>query len=175
MAVCRVLLRPMKQNILITAIVTLGFSLAAQAESTITLKGVHNCCGKCDKGIVAAIEKVEGASAKTNKGEVTITAKTDADAKKAFESLKAAGYYGKGAGDEAPAADTAKVTSATVDGVHLCCGKCADAANKAAMAAAGVTKSSAVKGDTSFKVEGSFTKGDLLAALNKCGLHGTVK
>lgn len=163
------------KNTLLTAFISLSLGLIAHAESTLTLKGVHNCCGKCDKGIVGAVAKVDGASAKTNKGEVTITAKNDADLKKAFESLKAAGYYGKGAGDEAPAADTAKVTSATVDGVHLCCGKCADAANKAAMAAAGVTKSSAVKGDTSFKVEGNFSKSDLLAALNKGGLHGTIK
>ena len=165
----------MKKNILLTAFVTLSLSLAARADSTLTLKGVHNCCGKCDKGIVAAVAKVDGATAKTNKGEVTITAKSEADAKKAFESLKAAGYYGTGAGDEAPAADAAKVTSATVDGVHLCCGKCVDAANKAAMAAAGVTKSSAAKGDTSFKVEGNFSKSDLLAALRKCGLNGEIK
>lgn len=165
----------MKTNILLTTVVTLALSVAARADSTLTVKGVHNCCGKCDKGIVAAVAKVDGASAKTNKGEVTITAKSDADAKKAFESLKAAGYYGTGAGDEAPAADTAKVTSATVDGVHLCCGKCADAANKAASATPGVTKSSAAKGDTSFKVEGNFSKGDLLAALHKCGLSGTIK
>ncbi|MBX7206981.1 MAG: hypothetical protein K1X78_01610 [Verrucomicrobiaceae bacterium] len=165
----------MKTNILLTTIVTLALSVAARAESTLVIKGVHNCCAKCDKGIVAAVAKVDGATAKTNKGEVTITAKTDADAKKAFEALAAAGYYGSGAGDAAPTADSAKVTSATVDGVHLCCGKCADAANKAAKMAPGVTNSSAAKGDTSFKVEGNFSKGDLLAALRKCGLNGTIK
>ena len=165
----------MKTHTLLTLVASLSLGLAAHAESTLTLKGVHNCCGKCDKGIVGAVAKVDGASATTNKGTVTITAKNDADLKKAFQSLKDAGYYGAGAGDSAPAADSTKVTSATVKGVHLCCGKCADAANKAAMAAAGVTKSSAVKGDTSFKVEGSFTKGDLVAALNKCGLNGSVE
>ncbi len=165
----------MKKNTLVTGIITLSLSLAAHAESTLTLKGVHNCCGKCDKGIVSAVAKIDGATAKTNKSTVTITAKNDADAKKAFESLKSAGYYGTGAGDEAPASDTAKVTSATVDGVHLCCGKCVDAANKAAMSASGVTKSSAAKGEDSFKVEGSFTKAELLAALRKGGLNGEIK
>ena len=165
----------MKHNTLLTLFVSLSLGLAAHAESTLTLKGIHNCCGKCDKGIVGAVEKIDGASATTSKTTVTIKAKNDADLKKAFESLKAAGYYGTGSGDAAPAADSTKVTSVTVKGVHLCCGKCADAANKAAMAAAGVTKSSAAKGDTSFKVEGSFTKGDLVAALNKHGLHGSIE
>lgn len=164
----------MKKHI-ITALVTLSLSLAARADSTLTLKGVHNCCGKCDKGIAAAVAKVDGASATATKSTVTITAKSDADAKKAVESLKAAGYYGIGPDDEVPVTDTAKVTSATVEGVHLCCGKCADAANKAAKNTTGVTASSAAKGDTSFKVEGSFTKGDLLAQLHKCGLNGTIK
>ena len=165
----------MKNKILVTAFVTLSLSLAAHAESTLTLKGVHNCCGKCDKGIVAAVAKVDGASAVATKSTVVITAKSEADAKKAAESLMAAGYYGTGAGDEAPAADSAKVTSATVEGVHLCCGKCADAANKAASSTAGVTKSAAAKGDTSFKVEGNFSKGDLLTSLRKAGMNGTIK
>jgi bacterioferritin-associated ferredoxin len=161
----------MKLTTLITTAVALTLSLSLHAE-TITLTGVHNCCKKCDNGIQKAI-KGAGAEAKTDKGTVTITASDAAGAKKAVDALLAAGYAGKGA--ESTAGTTAKVKTATVSGVHLCCGKCVTAADKAVMATPGVTKHTATKGAESFTVEGDFTTKDLVAALNKGGLNGDVK
>lgn len=161
----------MKLTILTTTIVALSLSLAANAE-TVSLSGVHNCCKKCDDGIIKAV-KSAGAEAKTDKGTVIITASDAAVAKKAVAALLAAGYAGKGA--EAPAVADAKVKSATVSGVHLCCGKCVTAAEKAVMSVAGVTKHNATKGAESFTVEGDFSTAALAAALNKCGLNGSIK
>ncbi len=155
------------------SVITLALGLSAQAESTVTLTGVHNCCKKCEKGITEAVAKVSGATATADKDKVTITAKSDADAKKAAASLVDAGYFGVGA--EAPAITDAKVKSATIEGVHLCCGKCVDAFNKAATATAGVSKTDAVKGATSVKVEGDFSTKEFLAALNKGGFNGKLK
>ena len=155
------------------SIVVLSLGLNARAESTVTLTGVHNCCKKCDNGIVGAVAKVAGASAVTDKTTVTITAKDEADAKKAVASLVDAGYYGAGA--EAPVVVDAKVKSASIEGVHLCCGKCVDAFNKAAKATAGVTATDAVKGATVVKVDGDFSTKEFLAELNKGGFSGKLK
>ena len=160
---------------LLTLFIFSALALAARAESTVTLTGVHVCCPSCVKGITKAISGVSGATAEAAKGsdKVTVTAKNEADAKKAVEAIGAAGYFGKGI--TPGTASSAKVKSATVDGSHLCCAHCVDDFNKAAMSAAGVTKTSAAKGATSVTVDGDFSPKDLLSALNKAGFNGTVK
>jgi len=151
-----------------------ALALSAHAESTLKIEGVHNCCKKCTTGIETAIAKVPGAKATIDKTTVTITAPTDADAKKAGAELVAAGYYGSGL--DAPATpDSAKVKTATVENVHLCCPKCAKAANEAAKTVPGVTASNAVKGEKSFTVEGDFSKADLASALEKGGFAPSIK
>lgn len=160
------------------------FTLAsfAQAEVTVTMTGVHNCCGSCSKGITNAALSVSkdivvDAPAKTTT--VKITAKKKTDAKKAVEAIIAAGYFGKVEGEESaskPAASKAdaKVTKATVTGVHLCCQKCANAAIAAVKNVSGITKHDIVSKAESFTVEGEFTKAELAAALNAEGLAGTI-
>lgn len=148
-----------------------AFSLVA--ESNVVLMGVHNCCKKCDTGISEAVAKVEGAAAKTDKGKVTITAKDEATAKLAAESLVKNGYFGVGA--VAPAVADRKVKSITVNGLHLCCGKCVTAAEEAVLSVAGVTGHTASKGAASFKVDGDFSTLELSNALHKAGLHGDLK
>ena len=146
--------------------------LTASADSTLTVSGVHNCCKGCAKGIEEAITKA-GATAAIDGTTVTITAKSEADAKKAADELVAAGYFGEGA--TAPEVSDAKVKSATVSGVHLCCGKCVKAVEKAVSAVAGAKSHTAEKGADSFTVEGDFSTAELAAALNKEGLSGSIK
>lgn len=152
---------------------TFALALSANAESTVTLTGVHNCCKSCTTGISKAVESVPGAKATADKGTVTITAKTQADATKATAALLKAGYYGEGGSAKAATASDGKVKSATVTGVHLCCGKCVTAFNDAVKTVGGT--SDATKGAKSVKVEGDFSPKDLLAALNKGGFNGEVK
>ena len=163
----------MKLTTLSVLLSCLALTLSAQAEATLKITGVHNCCKKCDTGILNAVKKVEGASATTEKSTVTITAKDEATAKKAAASLVAAGYAGKES--EVPAVTDAKVKSATVSGVHLCCPKCVTAAEKAVMSVAGVTKHNATKGAESFTVDGDFSTAALSAALQKGGFSGGIK
>ena len=153
---------------------TLLLSLTGlRAESTLTLTNVHNCCKSCEKGITAAVTKVSGASAAVDKTSVVITAADEATAKKAAASLVEGGYFGTGA--EAPAITDAKVKSATVSGVHLCCGKCVTAAEKAVKSVSGVASHNAEKGAKSFTVEGDFSTAALQKALLGAGFSGSIK
>ncbi len=164
----------MKTPLLFT-VLSCASALSLFAESNVVLTGVHNCCKKCDTGIAEAVAKVEGAVAKTGqeKGKVTVTAKDEATAKLAVQSLVKNGYFGVGA--VAPTVVDQKVKSATVNGLHLCCGKCVTAAEEAVLSVAGVTGHNAAKGSTSFTVEGDFSTQQLSNALHKAGLHGDIK
>ena len=162
----------MKLSLTLSALLTLT-AASLFAESTLTVEGVHNCCKKCADGITSAVAKVEGASATAEKGTVKITAKDDATAQKAAASLVSNGYFGKGA--QAPEVQGQSVKSATVEGVHLCCGKCVTAVEKAVTSVKGVTSHNAEKGAKSFKVEGDFNTKELAEALNKSGFNGSIK
>jgi periplasmic mercuric ion binding protein len=159
-------------NILMIGAALTALTSIASAESTITLSGVHNCCKGCARGIEDAITKT-GATAVVDDTTVTITAKTEAEAQKAAESLVAAGYYGEGA--TAPSVSDAKVKSAKVSGVHLCCGKCVTAVEKAIKTVAGANTHTAEKGAASFTVEGDFSTKELAGALNKAGFSGKIQ
>ncbi len=172
----------------ITLLSILALTASVRAETTLTMTGLHNCCGSCAKGITKAGTSVgEGVTIDVpeKSGTITITTKKKGDAKKAADAIIAAGYFGKIEGDEAasksaskPAAAAkpeAKMTKATVSGVHLCCKGCATAATDAVKAVAGVTAYNIVAKETSFTVEGEFAKADLNAALNAAGFAGDIK
>lgn len=164
----------MKQA-LASILVVAALSVAgARAESTVVVEGVHNCCKGCANGITKAVSSVKDASAEIDGETVTITAKNSTGAKKALEALKGAGYYGKVEGEESKASDKV-LKGATVSDVHLCCGKCVKAMAAAVESVPGVTGASIENKATSFTVEGEFKEGDLIAAMNKAGFHGSVK
>lgn len=160
----------------LTLLLSIGLLAAlpsVQAESSIKLQGVHNCCKSCEKGINSAIAKVSGATAEVDGKTVTVKAGDEATAKKAVNSLLEGGYFGTGA--TAPAIQDAKVKSATVDGLHLCCGKCVTAAEKAILSVPGVTAHNAEKGSKSVKIDGDFSTAALQKALNEAGFNGAIK
>lgn len=150
----------------------------AFAESKVTLSGVHNCCKSCTKGIEKAITGT-GATAAVEKENVTITAANDAGLQKATDALVAAGYTGASNNPavkvNAGTAPDAKVSSLTISGTHLCCGKCVTGVEKAVLAVPGVKSHTAAKGAESFKVEGDFNGKDVMAALAKAGYTGKAK
>jgi len=170
-----------------TLLSILALTASVRAETTLTMTGVHNCCGSCAKGITKAGSIGEGVTVTVpEKGTtVTIVSKKKGDAKKAADAIIAAGYFGKIEGEEstsksaskpaAAAKPEAKMTKATVSGVHLCCKKCEVAAADAVKTVTGITKSDIVAKATSFTVEGEFTKSELTAALNAAGFAGDIK
>lgn len=63
---------------------------------TLTLTGVHNCCGQCTWGIQAALKKVEGVKEDTAKAKQdTFEVTGDFDAEELVKALNAAGYHVK--------------------------------------------------------------------------------
>lgn len=172
---------------LIALLSILALTASLRAETTLTMTGVHNCCGSCAKGITKAGSIGEGVTIDVpeKSSTVTITSKKKGDAMKAAEAIIAAGYFGKIEGAEVSAKTTTKpataskpetkLTKATVSGVHLCCKKCETAAANAVKKVPGITKSDIVAKATSFTVEGEFTKSELASALNDAGFAGDIK
>ena len=154
------------------AAMALGTMATAVSAAEATLTNVHVCCNSCKKGINAAVTGA-GATAKIEKTTVTVTAADDAGVKKAVDALLAAGYYGDGAPAAAAPSD-AKAKSVTVENIHLCCGKCVDAFNKA-VKPAGATKTDAAKNAKTVTVEGDVSPKEVLEALHKAGFNATVK
>ncbi len=167
----------MKKFLLASLLLASGL---VQAETTVTLNGVHNCCKSCTNGIVKAAAGIKDVTVTAEGKTVTVTAKSKANAKKAVEAIMAAGYYGTSDDAEkgsvgASSSASKKLTEATVNGAHLCCQKCANAMADAVKSVPGVTEHTVASKASSFTVKGEFTEADLIAAMNKAGFHGAVK
>jgi len=152
----------------------------ALAEETVTLKGVHLCCGGCLKGVGGAAKKA-GATAKCDKaaGTVTITAADAAGAQKAVDAVAKAGYYGTSSSASIkikPAKNVpdGKVKSITLLGAHNCCGKCTKAISGAIKSVSGAATDAKAK-DKEITVTGEFDAKAVVAALNKAGISVRVK
>jgi len=164
------------------AIMLLALALSAQAADVfVKLTDVHLCCQSCVKGVQKAVGQVPGvtAAADMDEGTVSLTGPDTATVQKAVDALTAAGYFGKSSDPAIKVnADTGasdrKVQSLQVEGVHLCCGKCAKAVNEALAQVPGVTTNTATKGVKSFTVTGDFNEQEVFAALQKAGLTGKV-
>lgn len=153
--------------------------LSAHADVTVNISDLHLCCPSCVKGAKKAIATVPGVTATVDADSdvASITGPDTATVQKAVDALTSAGYFGTSSDASIKVStDTgatgAKVTTLTVSGVHLCCGKCVKAVNKALGTVPGVTGNTAAKGAKSFTVTGNFTDSDVFAALQKEGLTG---
>jgi len=63
---------------------------------TLTLTGVHNCCGQCNTAIKNALKKVDGVKADTAKAKTdTFEVTGEFDAQDVIKALNAAGYHAK--------------------------------------------------------------------------------
>jgi mercuric ion binding protein len=63
---------------------------------SLTLTGIHNCCGQCCKGIKATVKKVEGVTGDTAKPkDKTFTVTGDFDAAALVKALNDAGFHVK--------------------------------------------------------------------------------
>jgi copper chaperone CopZ len=62
--------------------------------ASLTLTGVHNCCGSCCKAIKETVKKVEGVTGDTAKPRATsFTVTGDFDAAELVKALNAAGFH----------------------------------------------------------------------------------
>ena len=152
---------------------------AVSAQSSVKLSGLHLCCKSCVTGVEKAVATVKGVTVECDKdaGTATLSAADKAVNQKAVDAIVAAGYFGKSGDSEISFKDTSgategKVSSLTVSGVHLCCGKCVTTVNKAIEKVKGVTGNTAEKNAKSFEVKGDFSPKELFGALQSAGLTG---
>ncbi len=168
--------------ILPSIVIGLALTIAARAaDVSTTLSDVHLCCQSCVKGVDKAVANINGVKAKADMDAetVTLTGPDKASVQKAADALVAAGYFGKSSNpDIKVAADTGatgkKVQTLKLEGVHLCCGKCVSAVDKAVKSVSGVKEQTAKKNAESFEVTGDFNDKEVLDALQKAGLTGKV-
>lgn len=154
---------------------------ATAADVKVTISDAHVCCQNCVKGAQKAVAPITGAKADASIDDdtVTITAPDKATLQKATDALIAAGYFGTSSDPDIKInaktnAKNVKVSSVTIADLHLCCDKCAKAVNKIVMAVPGVKAQTAVKNAKTFDVTGDFNDKDLMDALQKGGLTGTI-
>ena len=159
-------------------VIVLSLAAVSLAAEKVTLTDVHNCCKSCVKGLNKAVATSPGVTAEINKTTVVLTGDNKADLQKAVDAIVAAGYVGTSDSSDVKVtpgtAPDEKVTSMTITGMHLCCGKCVKAVDGALKTVPGVTGNTAAKGAESFKVEGDFNGKAVMEALAKVGFTGTA-
>ena len=155
--------------------------MATRTEIKVELTGVHLCCQGCVNAVDAALRNVEGVNSHCDmeNGTVTFTAGDAAAARKALDSLAAAGFYGRTDNQDLamkPVGDVphGKVNSLRVSGIHNCCGPCCDAIKGAIATVDGVTGDTAKPRATTFEVTGDFHAAALVKALNDAGFSAQV-
>lgn len=159
-----------------------GIVAAAQAaDVSAKISDVHLCCQSCVNGVNKAVADIKGLTVTVDQDTetVTLTAPDTTAVQKGADALVAAGYFGKsGDANIKLAADTGatgkKVQTLKLEGVHLCCGKCVSAVDKAVKSVPGVKEHTAKKNAETFEVTGDFIDKDVLDALQKAGLTGKV-
>lgn len=145
----------------------------------VVLSGVHLCCGKCETGVNNALSGIEGLEVGVDRGAKTVTLSGSRIAE-GLEALASKGYYGESSSKDFKIAESTasdqKADSVEVEGVHLCCGSCVKAVDKAMAKVDGFSSHNAAKDSSTFTVEGDkITPADVLAALRAEGLSGIVK
>ena len=165
---------------LFTLFSLLAFGLSGQAETKVTLTGVHLCCKGCVNGVSKAVKKAgASASCDAKAGTVVVSGAKDAVVA-ALRGVAKAGYYGKSSDKNLAitcqgGAEDKKVKSLTLGGAHLCCGKCVKAVTRAVDATDGAEGHTAAKGSKTFEVTGDFNARAFIQALHDNGLHAVVK
>ena len=156
--------------------------MATRSEIKVELTGVHLCCQGCVNAVDAALMNVEGVNSRCDmeNGTVTFTAANAAAARKALDSLAAAGFYGSADRQDLamkPVGEVprGKVNSLRVSGIHNCCGPCCDAIKEAIATVDGVTGDTAKPAVTTFEVTGDFRASALVKALNNAGFSARVE
>ena len=170
------------KTLAVSIVAAFAFVLVSNAaDSTAKISEVHLCCKSCVTGVEKAVSKVSDAKAEVDQdaGTVTLSGPDAVTVQKAADALVAAGYFGKiSEGNVKLTNETGakgeKVKSLKVEGVHLCCGKCVKAVDKATASVPGVKSHTATKGAKSFEVTGDFNDKELMTALQKEGLSGRI-
>jgi copper chaperone CopZ len=159
----------------------LALSVAARAETKVTLSGVHLCCGMCVTAVGNTLKDVAGVKGECSQQAKTITLTADdaAAAQKAVDALAKAGFHGKPDSDvvkykpvEAPSGNVKKLE---LTGIHNCCGQCTRIIKATVTKVKGVTSDNTTAKQDAITVEGDFSARERVDALLGAGFHVEVK
>lgn len=170
------------KNYLASIMIACALTLSARAADVTTkISDVHLCCPSCVKGVEKAVGEINGVTASVDKdaGTVSLTGPDTATVQKAADALVAAGFFGKSSDASVKmvansGAKGKKVQTLKLEGVHLCCGKCVSAVDKAVKSVSGVKEHTAKKNAPSFEITGDFNDKEVVDALHNAGLTGKV-
>jgi len=117
------------------------FSCGVTQAGTVTVKGVHLCCGGCTAAATEALENVKSVgqiSCDLNSKVISFEVPDEKTAQLAIDSLAKGGFFGTAThGDkllkypESGAKKGDKVNEVTIYGLHLCCDSCVTQAQEA--------------------------------------------
>jgi copper chaperone CopZ len=163
----------------------MALAWAADDSGTVTVRGVHLCCGACSEGAKEALSDVEGVSetkADVNSKTIVFTAKNLKAATAGIQALADHGFFGKAAfgKTDIPFPDTGakqgeKRDSLSFTGVHLCCGACRKAVHEAFTKLDGLTSMDIDPAERTVKLTGGgLSVLDAVELLQKAGFYGKL-
>jgi mercuric ion binding protein len=158
-----------------------------EGETTVTLSGVHICCGACVTAVgeIGSDEKnpiPAGVliSADRSSGAIVVKAPTGKDAQAALRAVVAAGFYGASDHEAVKIADLKQddftADTMVIRDTHLCCGGCVRAFKKAVESVDGVKECDAKNGSSRVQVSGKgFKPYEVMLALREAGFGGSFQ
>ena len=164
------------------ALMLISFCTLSHA-GTVTVKGVHLCCGGCTAGAtesLEAVKSVEKISCDLNSKVISFEVPDEKTAQLAIDSLAKGGFFGTAThGDkalkypDAGAKKGAKANEVTIYGLHLCCDSCVTQAQEA------LTKSNRISSMEFDRAKGTvrligqeIDLQETIGLLNKAGYYG---
>lgn len=152
---------------------------------TVTVKGVHMCCGGCQSIAEEALTDLVGVDkvvCDLNTKAIEFKAADDKAVARGIKALAEAGFYGKASHDKKtqpfPKSGAKKGVKSNVvllSGVHLCCTSCVTASHKALLKVKGVAVIDIDRSAKSIKLTGdAMDTQQVVAALNRAGFYAQI-
>jgi copper chaperone CopZ len=161
-------------------------SCGVTQAGTVTVKGVHLCCGGCTAAATEALENVksvEQISCDLNSKIISFDVPDKKTAQLAIESLAKGGFFGTAAYEDKPlkypesgAKKGEKVNEATIYGLHLCCDSCVTQAQEALSKSDRISSMEFDRAKGTVRLIGQqIDLHSTIGLLNKAGYYGQLK
>ena len=162
------------------------FAPNTPAPESVSVKGVHLCCGGCQsiaEDALKDLKGVSGISCDLNTKVISYKAVDQKTAETGIKALAAAGFFGTAAFKnkklefpESGAKKGARANSISLTNVHLCCTACVTASQKSLESVKGVTLIDIDRSAKTIKLTGDAVSiPEAVRALNKAGFYCKLK
>ncbi len=152
---------------------------------TVSVKGVHMCCGGCKSIAEDALEDLTGVDkvvCDLNTKAIEFNAADEKAVARGIKALAEAGFHGKAThGKKAvpfPKSGAKKGVKSNIvllTGVHLCCTACVTASHKALLKVKGVAVIDIDRNEKSIKLTGdAMDQLEIVESLNRAGFFGHI-